>query len=464
MSFPSKRAITLAAAFVSSVTLASAQTTQPAPEKSQVDEIKQPVDWFKWGADLRLRQEFHENAFTLDHTSVGDIFDYQRYRARVWGSILPTDQLSLNARLTWEGRYYWEPASREGFDDDYIIPDQLNLTVKNIANTKSTLTVGRQDIVLLDGWLVLDGTPLDGSRTIFFDAVRYQYEIPNSKFSLDMAVLQTHSSADEWLPVIMNDDAYKAPGEATLSEQDETGAFVDVRYKPEKTTQYDAYYIYKHSYDPKSARNGEQGYVHAIGGRAEHGFTDNIVGRVEGVYEFGTMHNGFTPSQGDLSAYGATGRLSYLCKDQWDTRVHFTGEYLSGDDPDTSDNEAFTSMWGRWPQFSELYILTYAPETRVADVTNLIRVGPSLDTSPTSRLSFNAAYYALFAADQTTPNAGIIGDGYFRGHLFTGVAKYKFNRYMSGHLWGEYFIPGDYYASNRDDNAIFLRAELMFTF
>ncbi len=36
-----------------------------------------------------------------------------------------------------------------------------------------TATVGRQDIIEGVGWLVMDGTPLDGSRTVYFDAARF---------------------------------------------------------------------------------------------------------------------------------------------------------------------------------------------------------------------------------------------------------------------------------------------------
>ena len=128
-----KRALTLATALVAYSTLGLGQTTQPAAPvaaeqpKDSVDQIKQPTDWFKWGADLRLRHEYHENAITLNHNSPLDVWNYQRYRARIWGSVLPTDGVSLNGRLTWEGRYWWEPNSREGFMDDYIIPDQVHV-------------------------------------------------------------------------------------------------------------------------------------------------------------------------------------------------------------------------------------------------------------------------------------------------------------------------------------------------
>ena len=430
---------------------------KPAPQE-WADEIKQPTDWFKWGADLRLRQEFHENAITLDNQAPDNIWSYQRYRARVWASLKASENISINNRWTWEGRYWWEPAPRQGFEESYIIADQLNLQAKDLGGSKSTITVGRQDIILNDGWLVLEGTPLDGSRTIFFDAARVQYQV-NPKQSVDVAVLATHSDADDWSPIIMSDD------EAKLVEQDEVGAYLDYRWNPSKATQYDAYFIYKHDKDPIFApRLGDQGDIYTFGGRADHSFTENIRGRVEAAYQFGDRQNGFTPSTGEMSAFGVTSRATYAFKDQMDNKLHLSFEFLSGDNPSTNQNEAFDPLWGRWPQFSELYVYTVASETRIAEVTNIYRIGPTWEVLPNQRMNISMSYYALFADERTYAGSPGFGDGYFRGQLVQAFFRYKFNRYLAGHLWGEYFIPGDYYSNNRDDNAVFLRAELSLTF
>ncbi|MFO7956005.1 MAG: hypothetical protein R6X33_02775, partial [Candidatus Brocadiia bacterium] len=53
--------------------------------------------------------------------------------------------------------------------------------------------------------------------------------------------------------------------------------------------------------------------------------------------------------------------------------------------------------------------------------------------------------------------------GYTRGHLVVATLKHTFNKYMSGHLWAEYFHPEDYYAADADE-AVFLRWQLMFKF
>ena len=55
--------------------------------------------------------------------------------------------------------------------------DSLNVQWKNILQQPATLTVGRQDILLGDGWLVGEGTPYDGSWTAYLDSARLTYEM-----------------------------------------------------------------------------------------------------------------------------------------------------------------------------------------------------------------------------------------------------------------------------------------------
>lgn len=439
-------------------TPANAAPSEATAFDNAAAQIKHPVDWFTWGADLRLRQEYQQNTMSLNDKAPGNISDYQRYRARVWGSLLPAEGISVNNRWTWEGFYYFEPDSKEGFVQNYVICDELDVKVKNLGGSQSTLTVGRQDIALLDGWLVLDGTPDDGSKTTFLDAVRFQFQFPNSNFSMDSAVVAQHWSPSQWIPTIMTDENYY------LTEQNEWGGFLDGRYK-DKTQQYDGYFIYKDASDPQvvSGKRGDDGQIYCFGGRAACNFSDHLTGRVEGAYETGHWANGYTPTSGQLSAWGVNARASYLSKDTWDNKLHLCFQFLSGDNPNTSGDEAFDLMWGRWPQFSELYVYTVAPETRIAQVTNLYQVGPLWESAPIQKMSLTAAYYALFA-DQNTYTGPAYGDGLYRGSLFEAYFRYRFNRYTACQLGAEYFIPGDYYSDSRQDNAIFLRAELTLTF
>jgi hypothetical protein len=176
----------------------------------------------------------------------------------------------------------------------------------------------------------------------------------------------------------------------------------------------------------------------------------------------------------DIDAFGMNGKLTYLFKDQWNNQLSLSGEFLSGDNPKTGNDEMFDVLWGRWPRWSELYVYAFIPESRPGQIGNLIRFGPTWNVNPIKDMDFSLSYYALFA-DQHTPTRDLdkafLGpaapspysdNGNFRGHFLQSVIKYKFTKRLSGLLLGECLFPGDYYASRNVMD--FVRAEIMYTF
>jgi hypothetical protein len=78
-------------------------------------------------------------------------------------------------------------------------------------------------------------------------------------------------------------------------------------------------------------------------------------------------------------------------------------------------------------------------------------------------MDFSLHYNALFA-NESVPTRAVVparfsNDGNFRGHYIQAILKQKFSRHISGHLWSEFVLPGDFYVS--DDTMTFLRAEVM---
>jgi hypothetical protein len=107
---------------------------------------------------------------------------------------------------------------------------------------------------------------------------------------------------------------------------------------------------------------------------------------------------------------------------------------------------------------------TYALDSRTGEATNLQRfnIGWGMKPHPTTEVTLD--YHALFANENTlggTP--GFSKDGKFRGHLFAGWVKTKFDKHVAGHLVAEYLNPGDYYDDTRDQDAWYLRAEVFLT-
>lgn len=471
--------------------LAPAQTTQTAastptpPALSSTEQtiknIKNPVSWMNWGADLRLRNEYFKDLLTLNPRANLAEQDYFRFRGRVWTSITPLEDLSLNARLAAEPRVWMKPAGyspakgQSGTDWTEGIIDNANVEWRNIAGLPATVKVGRQDLFLGDGWLVGDGTPFDGSWTYYLDSARFTYDLKEQHTTIDAIGIMQDAHDDGWMPVIGADQ------NRFETEQNEKGAILQVANSSLKAANVTGYFIYKHDnaatdIDPRF--HPDSGDIYTLGGRVNGLLDDNWKYWVEGAYQFGrkldpsVRYPEVATGYRHLDAFGLNSKLTYLFNDKLNNQLGLSCEMLSGDNPKSGNDEMFDVLWGRWPRWSEIGLYSYAAETRIGQEANLIRFGPTWTVNPIKDLEFSASYYALFAQQDVATraasdtlfagNGDLPGHGNFRGHFASAVLKYKFNPHMTGHLWSEFLFPGDYYA-NRDVMS-FLRAEVMFTF
>lgn len=428
----------------------------------------QAPEVFSFGADLRLRYEALNDGITLDdRNDLGDRY-FWRYRGRLWGKWAPTEDIALNGRLMWEGRHYDRPKS---FDDSYnggLMFDQLNFDWKKIGGLPLNLKAGRQDIMLGNGWLVMDGTPLDGSRTFYLDAAKFTYSLKDLATDIDLIYINQRAQTDESLGTLNGKEEDQA-------EQDEEGLILYARNKsliPD--SDLDGYFIYKNDDPvtglcaPPSTRrdnNGscfnsvsDNGEIYTLGIRLSGKFAKNWKLYAEGAGQWGQRRGN------DMSGLGLNSRLTYELGDALKNAPHIGYEYLSGDDPSTRKNEAFDPLWGRWPQWSELYVYTYAIETRIGEVTNLHRLNLGWDLQPHETIKLSFDYHALWADENTRQGAvGFSDNDNFRGNLFAAWLRYKINKHVAGHLVAEYFDPGSYYQWPRDNSATFLRADLTLT-
>lgn len=418
----------------------------------RIADIKQPTKWLQWGFDFRFRHEYHNNAYTLDSQSRDHEYNYQRYRSRLRLSVLPVDQVSLNVRLAWEGREYFKPDSKSGFDWDEALFDCFNIKVGDLTNRNFLFTIGRQEIQFGERWLIYDPTTTDGSRTEFMDAARLTLKLPDEKTHLNLIYFDMEADSERWLPVI---NSRNKP----LSEQNERGAIIYFEKIPYKTHNFDAYFIYKH--DHKVLSKGNDGDRYIFGGRADGMLDNHWHYTLELAPQFGTK-NGH-----DFLAFGLNSRVEYLFKDKLKNKLRLGFEYLSGDDPDTDTIEAWDPLWGRRALWSELLVFTFCTEDRgrSGEWTNLKRLELGWGFSPTKKTEFYTCYMPLFANENTYRNTpGYSRDGDFRGHFIASVFKFNITKDLSGHLWAEFFFPGDYYAPERRDLATFFRTQLMYQF
>lgn len=440
-----------------------APATQPAADPIQefIAKTKQPCPFFKWGADYRIRNEYQRNTNGLDKSIAENDRDWIRHRARIWSTISLENVIEFNSRITWEGRNWFEPESAMNFDLGEILFDIFNVTIRRPGDLPFTVVGGRQEIALGDRWLVFEGTPYDGSRTIYFDAIRITTELEDIQTKIDTIYLEVDSEGDHWIPMLKDRERNQQTGayqDRYVVEHDEQGVILWVENKSLENTEIDGYFIYKRDIQGPFPFS-DNADIYTFGGRVVHKFDEHWMARSEVAPQFGRRNGN------QICALGSLNRLSYHFNDKHNNWLRLDYELMSGDDPGSQGTEeSFDLLWGRWPRFSELLIYLAPIERRPADFTNLHRVAMGWSTNITPKTEMLTDYHLLFADENSyRDRAAFTQGGCFKGQLLTWWIKHRFTPQLAGHIVAEAFFPGDYYADTNNDPAVFCRAELLFS-
>jgi len=401
----------------------------------------------------RFRFLAWDNAITLDE-SARAAQNFTRHRTCLMGQWTLRGNLELTLKLANEFRYYFTPEDRE-FTLNEIFVDFFYLKWRNEKTLPGVLTVGRQNIILGEGFLVMGGHPLDGSRGIYFNALRYDWNI---KSGHQLTAFYSYMpSVDDWLPLI-NDQNQK------LVEQDEEG--LGLYYAGElKKVNLETYFL-RNNVKKAGKFDSEASSINALGARLSLPLTPKLSYTVEGAYQFG--EKGYA----DRSAVGGHMHFDYRFTHPTERfylplKVSAGAIYLSGDAAgDVADDNTWGGwdpMFARWPKWSESYIYTQIKEDAVAYWTNLASLFGKVSFKLTPSMNFDFDYHHLMATEKPPEGSSFPGgEGKTRGDLFIGKLTYKFDNKWSGHILWEVFTPGDYYFDSAD-NYSWLRTELLLT-
>ncbi len=452
-----------------------------------------PMEGVTMGLDLRLREVYARNIFSYNDQFGDDAsapykpgswnnYHWQRYRMRWSTKWALSEDIDFNTRLTWEfwghcrpeRNWYRDFLDEQNYDLDEMLFDHFNIKWRNFMDLPLTMTFGRQDIVLGTGWLVLDGTPADGSRTIFFDAIRAEYQLADTS-KLDLIYIQQYDDEAKYIKPF-NHGGVQDRRHLT-QHNDERGLIVYWTNKLNECHSNELYYIYKNDDSSDWANHykgdsyGVDADIHTLGTRFFGRLDDNWSYSAEIAKQWGDRE-GRT-----LQALGSNNKLMYSFNDDKQSEVHIGYEYLSGDDPDSSADEQFDSLWGDWPQYQrggdlQSYIWAFEGDG-LGNVTNLHRLGIGHSFKPNEVWTV-ATDYNLFWADENTftdvtdkgPGGALnfSSGNNFRGQMLSAIATYQCCKKFKTHFLIDYFIPDTYFASPSDDNAFFARINLEWTF
>ncbi len=412
-------------------------------------------DWFKVGGDFRVREVGFNNIITWDKNNSADQQHFWRLRTRLYFQADPIEQVKLYTRFTNEWRYYAKPKNREHGLRDEIILDNAYVNLKGLEDIPLSLTFGRQDLIYGEGFLILDGTPLDGSRTIFSDGGKLRLDLDQTTVDF----LGLWNTGKQYFAINKNDEALGAgdpPGRLDSQTIGLFGAYLTNKNLIEDQ-KLEAYYLYKHGLtsetDPVKWPNNN---INIIGTRLSGPINDQIKYAGEAAVELGEY------GDHSMTAFGGYAHATYTVTD-CPIKPALTLEYvyLSGDNPNSDNYGGWDPVLARWPKWSELYIYSQVPEKDIAYWTNTQIYRVKFGVVPTERMTVDLVYQYLRANDAGS-GTGLFGNGKDRGQNPQFILKYAFNDWLSGHLWGEYFIPGNFYAN--DDDGFFARWQLLAKF
>ncbi|MCP4215429.1 MAG: alginate export family protein [bacterium] len=379
-----------------------------------------------WDYAIGLSEEHSAPfAFTRHKTSLG----------MVW---TPDKNLQVGVKLTNEFRNYLTPD--RDFEIDEIIVDQLYVKLKKIGKLPLSLTIGRQNIILGEGFLVLEGHPLDGSRSIYFNAVRADYSFSKNHKLTSFYSIQ--SETDTALALINDQERALMEWKARGLGFYYTGLF--------NKTKVESYFLRKET-DASDKRPFDVG-INAVGARVSLPLGGKFSLTAEGAYQFGDWGGE------DMGAMGGYFHLDYKFKNhKFLKTATLGGIYLSGDDPATSKMEGWDPLFSRWPKWSESFIYVLITERGVAYWTNFTSLYVSLSVDIAKNMDFKVAYHRLGAVEENP----LASNGKTRGGLLVSRLNFKLNKYFSGHFVWEHFKPGSFYPSGAASYN-WLRFELAF--
>ncbi len=418
---------------------------------------------FEKGVYIRLRHEYWKNIFDLRNENI-DSGDRNYFRTKLCGwmkfsfkNLNFSKETALFLRLTDEFKaftYFGGSSDKKmHFDINEVVVDNLYLDMKDLLGFPLDVRIGRQDFLFDygEGFLIMDGNPLDGSRTFYFNSAKFSWKL-NEKDALDFVYILNHRD-DDFLPIIN-----KNSPPTSLNYTDEQAFVTYLKKEISKNFYLESYYIFKHEDKGGKGLQTEETKLNTLGGFIKYNFPSFIL-RGQLAYQFGDY--------GDNDREGLGGYLfinKNFEEEILSPQLSVGFIYLSGDDRSTSKCEAWDPLFSRWPWMSELYILTYSKESGVGYWTNLLMWRTKVGLIPFSKARLNFWVNYLKAENSQGGLSAMFGDEKNRGILYQLRMDYKITDNIKAYVLTEYFIPGDFYSPGYRDEALFTRAELSFRF
>ncbi|MEI6647192.1 MAG: alginate export family protein [bacterium] len=456
--------------------ISKAMDNAPVPEG-------QALSWDA-GGDFRIRQEMYDNLPRFATQSHNE--SYFRMRARLWGKV-ENEDFTIYGRLADEFREYvtaapratgpaWNPRDYARTPGEVIL-DNLYLDARDLLWDRVDLRIGRQDLMYGAGRMIFEGTPMDGSRTFFFDAVKAVVKVTekntvdvlgfyNSPFTFG-AGNPNPRGGGESLP--LNSIETWSTGMA------EWGGALYFKSKEVKQFPFEVYYIYaeRSNYELFNGTDKQGRWINTVGLRLMPKITEEFSAEFEGAAQYGQKESGAEVG-GHMAYLGLTYAPTLELLGTAKPYATLATLYLSGDPDkkrgtyntgDTEDDRSWDPLWSRYTYFlSEMY--AYQSYYGLCYWSNMIYPNLEVGSKWPNKHSVFTSFGPMYAAVEDGVGGG---DGALYGYFWR--ARYDFPLWSKifgkrgnifGHVTLEALEPGDYSAT--DKLAYFARWEVSFAF
>ena len=428
-----------------------------------------------FGADLRVRQEIMDNVpglpggGLLSRVPHGSYKNHMRFRPRVWGEISHADGWRIYTRVADEFRWNVKPRGRAYAFPDEMVLDNLFFESKGIFDGFLDLKIGRQDLYRnmygLDH-LFIDGTPGDGSRTVFADVVKATLNF-GEEDKLDLFMLHDwDENPVRWGTHRSRHRSLSGLGGGT-PDMDDWGWGGVYSGKAATWLPYQVFAMQKLT-EPYRRGGVKQPRTRRelLGFKLVPQLTDEISLQLEAMGQVGRDGEGAW-----LTGWSTFSGINWKSSEKSGPRPFASAavHVMSGDKDAAKENgghHAWDPMWSRGVNDSELML--YGTHYGVAWWSNMVFLRFESGVEFGRHHALSAMAGPMFAAVDDGLGGG---DGNFKG--FLSHLRYDFPLLLAdkdagrrfeivGHLFAELFNPGDYYET--DKPAWFLRWQLEFKF
>jgi len=376
---------------------------------------------FNFDFSQKFKNISWDNPYTLNDSSQY-ARSFQKIQSKFSIQSNFTQNISAKITLSNQIRNYFVPNDRE-IDWNEIYFDAFYLHLKKIFSLPVELKIGRQNLVFGEGFSIMEGTPLDASRSQYFNAIRFDFKM-KKQHHLTLFYAD-NPKQEKFLPVFHASDY-------PLIEQS-TQALSGYYSANLKKTDFDFYYLYK-----KSNHNSQyplKQRTHAFGFLIKK---ENFVSRLS--FHLETVFEKIDQANQNKNALGGYFYLDYHDFIPIIKKVQIGSVFFSKD---------YDPLFGRWPQqWSESYPYAYYYESRIAYWSNLQAPFIKTNFRLFDQVLLEIGFLGLYAFESLSQKEYPGGNGTKRGNLLTVRIGFPIQQKLKVKMIYETFFPGDFYYPN----------------